>query len=260
MKSGLYARAGRSATARAAACAKRFEEPMMKRSKVYFGLTPVGEVQTSLRSTSSRTGSGAVDSVTSASRGSATESRTPHSCPTRSFTVARRRSRKCPSIHSRVNSLGTDTTKKSSFSSLPPAAPNQVWKVASLRASRSRSATAAQRLSALSRSECSTCLTVHPPSRAEVRAYQRRGGLTTGIYPQPEIRRRRPCAGLLVRPHCNPQVWRTASSAARDRPRCGHKADCGVDGETVDNFYLAGLVYTGARPENGHRPLGPATP
>ena len=40
MKSGLYALAGVSATARAAACAKRFDEPMTNRSNVYFGLRP----------------------------------------------------------------------------------------------------------------------------------------------------------------------------------------------------------------------------
>jgi hypothetical protein len=39
MKSGLYACAGASATASAAACAKRFDEPITKRSNVYFGLS-----------------------------------------------------------------------------------------------------------------------------------------------------------------------------------------------------------------------------
>src|SRR5262247_2713915 len=38
MKSGLYALAGDSATATAAACANRFDEPMTNVSKVYFGL------------------------------------------------------------------------------------------------------------------------------------------------------------------------------------------------------------------------------
>ena len=38
MKSGLYACAGASATARAAACAKRFDDPITKRSNVYFGM------------------------------------------------------------------------------------------------------------------------------------------------------------------------------------------------------------------------------
>src|SRR5690625_5849679 len=39
MNSGLYALAGASATATAAACAKRFEEPMTNASKWYLGLT-----------------------------------------------------------------------------------------------------------------------------------------------------------------------------------------------------------------------------
>ena len=40
MKSGLYACAGASATARAAAWANRFDEPMTNESKVYFALKP----------------------------------------------------------------------------------------------------------------------------------------------------------------------------------------------------------------------------
>src|SRR5918995_4020498 len=39
MNSGLYAWAGPSATASAAAWAKRFDDPMMKRSNVYFGFS-----------------------------------------------------------------------------------------------------------------------------------------------------------------------------------------------------------------------------
>ena len=39
MNSGLYDRAGDSATESDAACAKRFDAPMMKFSKVYFGLS-----------------------------------------------------------------------------------------------------------------------------------------------------------------------------------------------------------------------------
>ena len=38
MNSGLYARAGASATATADACAKRFDAPITKVSKVYLGL------------------------------------------------------------------------------------------------------------------------------------------------------------------------------------------------------------------------------
>ena len=40
MKSGLYACAGASATASAAACAKRFDEPITNRSNVYFVFRP----------------------------------------------------------------------------------------------------------------------------------------------------------------------------------------------------------------------------
>src|SRR3954465_5532176 len=40
MNSGLYAWAGASATASAAACAKRFDDPITKESKVYFGFQP----------------------------------------------------------------------------------------------------------------------------------------------------------------------------------------------------------------------------
>ena len=40
MKSGLYACAGASATASAAAWAKRFDEPITNESKVYFVLKP----------------------------------------------------------------------------------------------------------------------------------------------------------------------------------------------------------------------------
>src|ERR1044072_7404122 len=41
MKSGLYACAGASATASAAACAKRFDDPITNESKVYFGFSPI---------------------------------------------------------------------------------------------------------------------------------------------------------------------------------------------------------------------------
>jgi hypothetical protein len=40
MKSGLYACAGASATASAAAWANRFDDPMTKESKVYLALNP----------------------------------------------------------------------------------------------------------------------------------------------------------------------------------------------------------------------------
>ena len=40
MNSGLYAWAGASATASAAACANRFDEPMTNESKLYFSFRP----------------------------------------------------------------------------------------------------------------------------------------------------------------------------------------------------------------------------
>src|SRR5918993_590194 len=44
MKSGLYACAGASATASAAAWAKRLDDPMTNRSNVYFGLSSTSVV------------------------------------------------------------------------------------------------------------------------------------------------------------------------------------------------------------------------
>ena len=45
MNSGLYALAGASATATAAACANRLPEPMTNVSKVYFGLSRAGSIR-----------------------------------------------------------------------------------------------------------------------------------------------------------------------------------------------------------------------
>src|SRR5665648_647129 len=49
MNSGLYAVPGDSAAARAAACAKRFDGPMTKLSKVYLSLSP--EIEGFIRET-----------------------------------------------------------------------------------------------------------------------------------------------------------------------------------------------------------------
>ena len=46
MKSGLYALAGASATATAAACANRLDWPMTKLSNAYFGLRRVSRAET----------------------------------------------------------------------------------------------------------------------------------------------------------------------------------------------------------------------
>ena len=102
MKSGLYAWAGASATASAAACANRFDDPMTKLSNVYFGFAPgcvscgaVGEVGCCTGST----GSAGVSATVSATRTSR---------PSESFVAARSRPRKWFSIHSRVKSFGND--------------------------------------------------------------------------------------------------------------------------------------------------------
>src|SRR5215472_12147016 len=146
MKSGLYACAGASATASAAACAKRFDEPITNESKVYFGfIAPVGEL-----SSLARRGGGATVGRVSG-RGSSTVSAIRRSRPVASRTAAEMKPRKCPSIHSRVKSFGTPITKASSVSSLPPAPPNQVRYVVVLSVFFSRSETSAHSVSAVTR-------------------------------------------------------------------------------------------------------------
>src|SRR5436190_3234006 len=145
MKSGLYACAGASATASAAAWAKRFDEPITNRSNVYFGFMPVSPPAPAWRGFASAAGLGA-----STGTRSRTESATRRSWPVTSRTAAPIRPRKCPSIHSRVKSFGTPRTKRSSESSAPSASANQVRYVVSLRAPLSRPATSFHRLSAVS--------------------------------------------------------------------------------------------------------------
>src|SRR5919204_1177767 len=145
MKSGLYAWAGASATARAAAWAKRFEEPITKRSNVYFGFIPE-----SLEPAAAGLGADSAGSGASTRIRSVTDSATRRSCPVTSRTAAPIRPRKCPSIHSRVKSFGTPRTNVSSVSSAPSASANHVRYVVSLRAPLSRPATSFHRLSAVS--------------------------------------------------------------------------------------------------------------
>src|SRR5213080_4894901 len=145
MKSGLYACAGASATARAAACAKRFDEPITKRSNVYFGFIPESTAPLADRPFGASAGAGV-----SAGTRSVTESATRRSWPVTSRTAAPIRPRKWPSIHSRVKSFGTTRTNASSESSAPSASANHVLYVVSLRAPLSRPATSFQRLSAVS--------------------------------------------------------------------------------------------------------------
>src|SRR6185503_5189027 len=163
MKSGLYACAGASATASAAACAKRFDEPITKLSNVYFGLAP---------SCGSAVATGRGLAAASAGSGSsATVSETRTSCPSASRVAARTRPRKWLSIHSRVKSFGTTTTNASSLRCAPPAAANHVAWVVSLRVSRKRRETSSQRLSAVRSPTCSNVVLDAPLGSREARAY-----------------------------------------------------------------------------------------
>src|SRR6266516_3215152 len=157
MKSGLYAWAGASATASAAACAKRFDEPITNESNVYFGFIPPvsareGRRGCSIAGTTSPFASATAGAVSSCSD---TRSRTSRSAPVTSRTAAPIRPRKWPSIHSRVKSFGTARTNAPSLSSEPPTSPNQVRYVVSLSAPLSRLATSLHRLSAVSSVWCS---------------------------------------------------------------------------------------------------------
>ena len=154
MKSGLYAWAGASATASAAACANRLDDPITNRSNVYFGFRP-GLGGIALDGGHLLVGRGTAVS--------ATVSWTRRSWPVASRTAARISSRKCPSIHSRVKSFGTARTNVSSDTSCPSTSPNQVRNVESLRAPLSRPATSVQRVSAVSSIGCSTRAAPAPP-------------------------------------------------------------------------------------------------
>src|ERR1051326_6978122 len=119
MKGGLYACAGASATASAAACAKRFDEPITNESNVYFGFMPAfGEL-----SLVGRLGGGATLGLSSG-LGSETVSAILRSRPVTSRTAAEMKPRKWPSIHSLVRSFGTPIVNVSSVNSLPFASPN----------------------------------------------------------------------------------------------------------------------------------------
>src|SRR5712691_9380570 len=162
MKSGLYACAGASATASAAAWAKRFDEPITKESNVYFALKPPLSGRPGMRSTTAGPGSGSSPSSSSMllfpAACSATRSSSGRSAPVTSRIAAPIRPRKWPSIQSRVKSFGTPRTKQSSESSRPVTSPNQVPYVVSLREPLSRPATSLHRLSAVSSIWCSTLL------------------------------------------------------------------------------------------------------
>ena len=142
MKSGLYAWAGASATASAAAWAKRFDDPITNESKVYFGLMLAvsprprrdrrGEADRARRGRRRRRGG-----VGGRPRaGPAARVRRRPSPPRGSD------SRKCPSIHSRVKSFGTASTNASSSTDdRRPTSLNQFRKVVSFSAPRRRAET-----------------------------------------------------------------------------------------------------------------------
>src|SRR6476646_945162 len=198
MKSGLYACAGASATASAAACAKRFDEPITNRSNVYFGFIPESMEPAAPCRLGASSGMGA-----SAGVRSVTESATRRSWPVTSRTAAPISPRKWPSIHSRVKSFGTPRTKASSESSAPSASANHVRYVVSLRAPLSRPATSFHRLSAVSSIGRSTPR-YHSPLRlgerehsSVLRRLQRwKLLMKSGLF-----------AGVFVTPHHSPHLW-----------------------------------------------------
>src|SRR3954469_8011490 len=145
MKSGLYACAGASATASAAACAKRFDDPITNRSNVYFGFIPPSR-EPPARGSTGRSGC----TGTSAGKRSLTDRTTRRSWPVTSRTAAPIRPRKWPSIHSRVKPFGTPRTNASSERSIPSASANHVRYVVSFSAPLSRPATSFHRDSAVS--------------------------------------------------------------------------------------------------------------
>src|SRR2546422_7163865 len=197
MKSGLYACAGASATASAAACAKRFDEPITNRSNVYFGFIPESAAPPPRRFGVS------VGTGMSAGIRSVTESATRRSCPVTSRTAAPIRPRKCPSIHSRVKSFGTARTNASSDSSAPSASANHVRYVVSLRAPLSRPATSFHRLSAVSSIGRSTPRYHSSPARG-------RGEHSSVPQPLQWWKLGMKSAGfaaLFLTPHVSPHLW-----------------------------------------------------
>src|SRR5690349_19347968 len=141
---------------------------MTKESKLYFVLSPA----VAARDATTSSGNGVTPAGTwgagagGASLGSTASCTLRSTPPPASRAAARIRSRKCPSIHSRVKSLGTVITRASPSTVAPPSSPNQVWNVVSFSASRSRAATSCQTPSAVSSICCST-----PAARSFGRGY-----------------------------------------------------------------------------------------
>src|SRR3954464_2550466 len=212
MKSGLYACAGASATASAAACAKRFDEPITNESKVYFGLIPAASGRGSGGGTSARGASGtdgpapAPTATGTAASARPTRRCTRRSDPVASFTAARISSRKWPSIHSRVKSFGTARTNVSASSSAPATSPNQVWKVVSLSAPCTRAATSSHRPSALNSIGCSTAPWLRFLGVGR-RQYQPPAAGFNEEFSAPRGRQNPPFAAQKHSPHNSPQLW-----------------------------------------------------
>src|SRR5262245_20613678 len=169
MNSGLYAWAGASATASAAAWAKRFDEPMTKRSNVYFGLSSTSGPSRKDGSGSRTRGDSDAGRGRSAGGCSATENETTSSRPTESRAALETKPWKWLSIQSRVKSFGTATSSEPSLRERGSAWPNQVSQVDSLSVSRRRSAIESQTPLAVSSAvgsvECSNPSCGRSPSR-----------------------------------------------------------------------------------------------
>ena len=220
MKSGLYACAGASATASAAAWAKRFDEPITNESNVYFTLKPPLSGRPGMRWTMGTTPSDPARPSVDCAASSATRSSIGRSTPTMSRTAAPIRPRKWPSIQSRVNSLGTVSTRVSPSAASSWTSPNHLLYVPSLSASLSRPEISSQRLSADSSTWCSTDALILPVSgpAASITAASTRAKL-------PFLQ------GVSGAPHIPPQVWTGVGATPSGRmPAPSAPVDKTVDG------------------------------
>src|SRR6185503_2402163 len=192
--------AGASATASAAACAKRFDEPITNESKVYFGFM--------FWPPAASRGCASAGSLRSPPSVSATASWIRRSRPVESPTAALIRPMKWPSIQSRVKSFGTASVNSSSFSSSPSTWSNHVRYVVSLRAPLSRLETSLHRPSAVSSIEGST-----PPDALLVGELASGEHSSVGAPSQRPLRtgsrgrKSRNLQGKAHPPHPRPQVW-----------------------------------------------------
>src|SRR5919204_2040629 len=204
MKSGLYACAGASATASAAACANRFDDPITNESNVYLGLS------VPLESARCFGGSGAGGTPSGCSR---TSSLIVRSWPVTSPCAAAIKPRKWPSIQSRVKSLGMLRTN-SEFEILPPStSSNHVRYVVSFRAPRSRLETSCQTPSAVSSIGRFTPR-AHSLSRVEKKREhsnaERSPQCPFGGYAASQ--KSAICRDFRAFPHHSPQLWTRVSS------------------------------------------------